>query len=269
VEIDMQSIFNLEAGFILETFSSSYLGAARCAALDFFAKPLAYKKAFTVGKQLESGYQYLSPTKEMFMLRNTDCPEDLVFCRQLARELHQFSLQYLVNIFHRLQLDPNTISEFIAGDEFHNNEKSNSILRILKYEAGDPTAYASDMHQDLGLLTLVTHTGVPAIEVYDFEDDHWIEPESIQSPDELFIMAGESLSLISNGLYIPANHRVKTPDTTRLAINYQLRFKPDAQLTSSFFTTDVTQHFSQAFNMTGAEFLHFETSRRTSVNGSY
>lgn len=85
-----------------------------------------------------------------------------------------------------------------------------------------------------------------------YASSNTLKPSKVR---KMLLMAGESLSLISNGYYIPASHRVRTPKSSRLAINYHLRMKNGAVIDSNLLTSAMTGKFPKPFCMTANEFL--------------
>lgn len=243
------------------------LQKARQSAVNFFALDSAYKNQFIRTDHLELGYRDIS-AKEMFLIRDAMVPPELSACVELAKTFHQLSCVCSDLISEELQMDANLLRNLIDTQAFPNNSLSSSVLRIIHYRADYDLP--TDIHEDLGLLTFVTHTGVPALEIYDFKNDlGWVDVEAQQNETDVIVMAGESLSFVSNGYYIPAPHRVRKPTRTRIAINYHLRLKQDVILDSNDLTTAVTGKFSKPFHLTAGEFLNREIQLRSSVNGSY
>jgi len=235
----------------------------------YFLQNAAYKKQHHYLERDELGYRDLKH-KEMFFIRNKQLPKELSVCAALIENLHVLSLECLRAISAELQLNDKNLLSVVDNEAVPETTCSSSILRVIYYRAGMVNASACDIHQDLGLLTLLCPTNIPALEIYDHvADKGWMDIELAQGADDVIVMAGESLSLISNGYYLPATHRVRVPEEPRLSIFYQLRFKQDAIIDSQQFETAVTGKFAKPFCFTGAEFLHKEIKVRRSVNGSY
>jgi 2OG-Fe(II) oxygenase superfamily len=237
---------------------------------DFFQQSHAYKNQYVQQNDLELGYRHLHH-KEMFFIRDHHLPSELLPCAELLTQLHQLSLECLKIIAQELAWPEKSLIEIVDTESLCKEKLASSILRLIYYHASDKQLqHACQIHQDLGLLTLICPTHVPALEIYDFvEDRGWLDIELLQGADDVIVMAGESLSLISNGYFLPATHRVRVPEKPRLSIFYQLRFKHDAVIESHQFETSVTGGFAKPFCLTGAEFLKNEINMRSSVNGSY
>lgn len=254
---------------ILSGIAPSSLSAARQSAEIFFARSQEYKMQYICTDQKEMGYRQLA-NKEMFLIRDTQLPKELAACTELAREFHCLSLNCLNIISAQLNLDPAILLRLVDQQAFPTGAISSSVLRLINYHAATSDIAASDIHEDLGLLTFVCHTGVPALEIYDFaHDTGWLDIEAMQGTKDAIVMAGESLSLISNGYFIPASHRVRNTGLSRLSINYHLRLSNDATLDSEQLTSAITGQFNKPFHMTGGEFLLREIKARSSVNQSY
>ena len=218
----------------------------------------------------ESGYRNLQ-SKEQFMIRSLNLPTEILSSILLAEQLHALGVCCLKKLAMRFGWDWSYISSLIEPCAFFKDGLNDSVFWLIKYI---PTKNASGIdtaaHQDLGLLTFVLPTGVPALEIYDFITNHgWINIEDQQGPADVIVMAGESLSLISNQKIVPATHRIRCVNTPRISMSYQMRFKSEAIIDSSRLTTEKTEAFSKPFCMTGADFLKSERKHRKSVNGSY
>lgn len=267
-----QPLCNLKYGHaILQGVAPSLLTEAKRDIQTYFSQHANYKNQHVSTEHHELGYRNLGH-KEVFMVRERNLPAELAICQALASALHQLSLRCLDFIANELQINSTTLRNLVEVDMVPANGCSASLLRLLNYSgvAKDTISVAGDAHEDLGLLTLVCYTGVPALEIYDFRHDQgWLDIETLQNPDDIIVMTGESLSLLSNGYYLPATHRVRATTKPRLAILYQLRFKQDALLDSQQFETVVTDKFKKPFCITGKAFLEKEIALRQSVHGSY
>lgn len=255
---------------LLQGVAPSLLPEAKHHIQTYFSRPVDYKNQHVSKEHPELGYRNLGH-KEVFMVREQKLPPELAICQTLGSELHQLSLRCLDAIAAEAQIDPATLRNLVDVEMLPVNGYSASLLRLLNYHgATDTKNIAGDAHEDLGLLTLICYTGVPALEIYDFRHDQgWLDVETQQQPEDIIMMVGESLSFLSNGYYLPATHRVRAPVNPRLAILYQLRFKEDAILDSQQLETPVTGKFKNPFRITGKEFLEKEIARRQSVHGSY
>lgn len=251
-----------------EAAPQSYM-AAKKGITDFFAQDQSYKDQHIRKEQFELGYRPFTH-KELFLMREPQVPKELQFATQLASDLHDLSLKCMAYIASQLHLDSSVLLNLTEKKAFPEASLSTSVLRIIQYHPNGGNAEACDIHEDLGLLTLICHTGVPALEIYDFVNNtDWMDSERDQNPNDIIVMAGEALSYLSNGHYLPATHRVRKVNEPRLAILYQLRLKPDVILDSKLLETDVTGVFNKPFYRSSTEFMNTEIARRVSVNGSY
>lgn len=261
----------LRYGFtIIPSEAPPSLFSARSSIQSYFHQPENYKKLHQRIDHAELGYRDLMH-KETFMVRESHLPNELLPCLPLANDLHHIGLQCLRTISKELQWDENLLSNLVDVCAIPTVGIAHSVLRLIHYRKSHSILNpACNIHQDLGLLTLVCFTGVPALEVYDYtHHTEWIDLELNQGKHDIIVLVGESLSLISNHYFLPASHRVRASNQDRLSILYQLRFKHDAMIDSTLFETPITGKFNQSFCMTGKDYLESEIKIRQSVNGSY
>ena len=266
------SIPTLKYGYaVLKNVIPTSFVSARASAQYYFLHPSDYKHLHQYPYNLELGYRDLIH-KEMFMIRESTLPSELSPCIHLATDLHDISLQCLEAVSKELQREDHLLSDLVDVDALPSFNIASSILQLIHYRKTNNITHgiACDVHQDISLLTLICHTGVPALEIYDYlNNTDWINIESIQGMHDVIVLVGEALSLISNNYFLPATHRVRAVHQSRLAIIYQLRFKNDAVIDSQLFETSLTKPFKHPFRITGCNYLKMEKSTRQSVNGSY
>lgn len=235
---------------------------------SFFSKNQNYKQSFNNPGIKEFGYYDLG-YKEFFAIRNQQLPDELSSCILLFECLRILALDCLQVIAEKMQWDPTLLPMIIQKSILPSDEKSSSLLRLLNYHPQSSNNYACQMHQDLGLLSIVICTETPALEIYDYIAGDWVDIETQAKPFDAIIMVGETLTALSNGKLLPATHRVRCIAESRTSIVYQLRADPDAMLDSVCFETAITKQFQKPFKLTGEAFYNHEIQSRTSVNGSY
>lgn len=245
----------------------SNLNSAKREAEKFFAQSEFEKFQFKQYDHPEIGYRKIH-NKELYMLREkTKFPA----CAALAENLHQTCKKILENIAITLNLNPAVFLDLIDTNALPEKGYGNSLLRLNNYkiESCADDEILSEPHQDLGLLTLVCPTDVPALQIFDYIDLEWKNVEKNRKHNELIVMVGESLSTITNNYYLPATHQVAKPLNHRLSLVYHLRLRNDAILDSRLFESNITQKFSKPFYMTGEDYLKFEATNRISVNQTF
>jgi isopenicillin N synthase-like dioxygenase len=238
--------------------------------LNFFNQDMAYKNQFNISDiSQEQGYRFQAH-KEQFMLRNGCLPPDLQNVLALGQYLHWLASKLMLEIAEAFQWQPEELLQLIDPFMTDTQQKNSSIMRIIYYHPDDSRTLSSECHQDLGLLTLLCPTSYPALEVYDYEDQgSWLALEKQQDSQDIIVMAGESLSLLTNQKLLACSHRIRTPKIPRLAITYQLRMRSDAYLNSLQFENEITGNFQKPFKMLAGDFLQNEKQNRQSINGSY
>jgi len=242
--------------------------AAGDEARRFFNQTSVEKQQYTIRDHPEAGYRNIK-NKEIYMLREA---KYFPACAKLVEELHALSKQCLQTIAATLQWDPSVLLNLIEVNTLPESGYSDSCLGLNHYSADDDSygPILGQEHEDLGLLTLVCHTGVSALEIYDFVNDGgWMDVEAAQTSADVIVMVGETLSKISNRCYLPATHRVRRPKTMRTSIVYQLRCRKDAVLDSQLFESAITGRFCKPFCISGADYLLAEKEVRASISGSY
>lgn len=255
---------------VLRNVLPSSLASATHEMAAFFRQEQAIKNTFICTKHPELGYRAF-PNREIFILREANSSAQLPMTINLAHQLHEICLSCLQFIAAELHLSADYLLDLVEKKAIPDSGVGSSLLRVARYNPScqlDEIACAP--HEDLGLLTLVCYTGVPALEIYDFlNNTDWLDIERDQCQNDIIVMAGESLSYLSNAYYLAATHRVRQVKEERLALIYHLRFKPDAILDSKLLQTEITGAFAKPFQQTAADFMQREMSARISVNGSY
>ena len=184
---------------------------------DFHAKPDAYKTQFSE-KEVEFGYAALKG-KQVFVIRNQKVPEELKNFLPYIAEVHAKALEILKSIEQDLKLETGTLTESVSKTPFPEGKKSSSLLRLFAYDPSIEEGSAADAHEDLGLLTIIPRSPVPALEVIDFEEDcNWINLEQKANPSEAIVLVGRTLEKMTQGKYQAAPHRVKKSELKRFSI---------------------------------------------------
>lgn len=239
------------------------LGAA-----TFFDKEPVYKQQFINPGIKEWGYYRLAQ-KESYALRNCVVPSELctaIPCFDATAALAMACLQHIASQMHwDFELLRNMTRDHLLPEI----EKSSTVFRILHYDSQCADQFGCQIHQDLGLLSIVFCTPTPALEIYDYQAGEWLDIEAMTPPYEAIVMVGETLAALSNGFLLPCTHRVRSIAGRRISIVFQLRVDGDAMIDTKLFESPITGNMHKHFVMTGNEFYEQEIKTRTSVNGSY
>ena len=184
---------------------------------DFHAKPDAYKTQFSE-KEVEFGYAALKG-KQVFVIRNQKVPEELKNFLPYITEVHAKALEILKSIEQDLKLETGTLTESVSKTPLPEGKKSSSLLRLFAYDPSIEEGSAADAHEDLGVLTIIPCSPVPALEVIDYEEDcNWINLEQRAKPSEAIVLVGRTLEKMTQGKYQAAPHRVKKSKLKRFSI---------------------------------------------------
>lgn len=218
------------------------------------------------------GYQCVD-RKEYFSIRGKNIPEQLLPCLTYIDEMHHIARLCLMDIGEQLAIDEHHFLDLVPQYFLAPNPHLSSYLRVFYYEGcGEQKieAPACNIHQDLGLLTLVLRSRTPALEIYDFkEQEDWRSVEAEASLFDIIVMVGETLSYLTNGCFLPATHRVKTTSEDRYSIVYHLYADANAILDSKQFISPYIEPSKHTFYLSAHEFIQKEIACRTSVNGNY
>lgn len=262
---------NLRYGFAVLPFSEpALIDTANAACQDYFQQRGSYKEQFITGNVMDGHYHL--PTKELFVTREEAVPHELAPCIPTVKEIHQFGLGILNHIADDLRLLPGTLLQHVSNTALAGAEKNYTHMRLTTYKTQAQLAeeFATPIHEDLSLLTLVFRSNIPCLECYDFTGEgQWINVEESMVATDVVVMVGVSLEKLTNNYYLAAPHRVRGHQQARTSIAYHLGLNFDAKLNSNDFETSVTGRFSEPFDYTTRELLDHEMAIRTSVNGAY
>jgi len=257
----MRMRLNKNAGYLVaELHCKDLLKAAETATAQFFSQNSTEKQAYH-RNDFEHGY-FSSAEKELFLIRDNTMPKVLHPCRDYLEFMYNFSKECLAFIATEMGWPPEHLYQLIDDKPLSSGQLANSVLGGFQYYGGKELGVSTAEHQDLGLLTILPRSNIAALEIYDFDQTgKWINIENQLQENELLVMFGETLTLITNGKLIPATHRVQKTQLPRTALVYRVRAKPNALLDANLFENPVS--------ITAATFIGGERSKRTSVNGLY
>ncbi len=245
---------------VAELHRMDFLKAAESATAQFFSQNPTEKQAYH-RTDFEHGY-FSSSEKELFLIRDNEMPKILDPCRDYLDYIYDFTKQCLAFIATEMGWPPEHLYQLIDDAPLPTDQLANSVLGGFQYHGGQDVGVSTAEHQDLGLLTILPRSNISALEIYDFDQEgKWINIENQLQENELLVMFGETLTLITNGKLIPATHRVQKTQLPRTALVYRVRAKPEALLDANLFENPVS--------ITAETFINNERSKRTSVNGLY
>lgn len=199
---------------------------------NFDSQSESYKQQFIVKDQFEIGYSSLT-NKKLFVIRNKQVPDELKSFLPYIISVHHLCLKILKTIEEDLNLVPGQLTETVSKAPFPPTENSSSLLRLFAYDPSSEEGAAAAAHKDLGLLTIIPCSQVPALEVIDDQKEgQWINVEKIADKTDVIVLAGRTLELMTKGKYQAASHQVKNSPKKRFSIVYQLRAEPNAQIST-------------------------------------
>lgn len=223
---------------------------------DFDSLPEEDKKQFSQ-PEVEFGYAALKG-KKVFVIRNQQVPEELRNFIPHFKTVHAISLKILADVEKSLALEEGILTKTVSKNPLPEIGKATSLLRLFAYDPSSEEGHAADAHEDLGLLTIIPRSHVPALEVMDLhENGQWIDLEGSSNPSQAVVLAGATLEKLTQGKILAAPHRVKKSALKRFSIVFQLRAEPQTKI----------HHQNQ--EMTVEEWLSKLKANLTSVNGSY
>lgn len=267
----MTNIENIAArGYgIIEGQDNNLYRKTLAAGQVFFDSSLEEKRRFHQPKRLNKGYQEIAD-REYFSIREYLLPSFLEVGANLFDQMIDLSKSSLIAIANMMSWDENLLLNLIPQATLHEQGESDSTLRLNHYLATDQKAkYTAEAHQDLGLLTLLFPSVTPALQVFDYLEERWVDIEMLAKPTDVIVMVGETLSMLSNQTMLPCTHRVRATQMPRHSIVFHLRAKDDALLDTILFENNRTGIFSNHDSLTGFEFLQKESVKRISVNEIY
>lgn len=240
--------------FLKEGVIKSYVASIQ----NFFSQPEDYQSQFAVKGEIEIGYSTL-PEKKCYVVRHQQVPEELKPFVTYASTAHQLALKILSDIEKEMDLAPGIFSQMVSKTALPGSEKSPSVLRLFSYHPSTEEGLGALAHEDLGVLTIIPRSQVPALEVLDVNENkhEWINIEKQADASEAIVLVGQTLCEWTEGKYPAATHRVIKTMKERNSIVYQLRADPTATIKHN------------GTMMTIEEWMKMHRQTRKSVNGSY
>lgn len=223
------SLKGLKKGFAVVPFlpqqnTKALFHALKC----FHSKSDEYKKQF-VEKEVEFGYAALKG-KQVYVVRNETVPYELKELLPYFSKAHLMGLEILKSLEEDLNLTRGSLTNAVMTAPFPNNKNSTSLLRLFSYDPSVQTGCAADAHEDLGLLTIIPPSDVPALEVFDYSQMQWRKLEANAQGNQAIVLVGKTLEKMTNGKVVAAEHRVINSSKNRLSIVYQMRAEPETKI---------------------------------------
>eukprot|EP01124_Arcella_intermedia_P000364 TRINITY_DN10182_c0_g1_i1.p1 TRINITY_DN10182_c0_g1~~TRINITY_DN10182_c0_g1_i1.p1 ORF type:complete len:328 (+),score=74.89 TRINITY_DN10182_c0_g1_i1:31-1014(+) len=99
-----------------------------------------------------------------------------------------------------------------------------STLSMINYYPLTEPKEVCDEHTDTGILTIITRTSRPSLEIWDRQEGEYIKVEELLEEGDIVMFVSEKVPLFSCSMRIPAaHHRVNMSEgPTRLSIAYLL-----------------------------------------------
>lgn len=99
-----------------------------------------------------------------------------------------------------------------------------SSLSMIKYFSVEKTTEVCDEHTDTGILTFITRTHRPSLEIWDRSENQYVKIEELLEIGDIVVFVSEKVPLFSGSMnFRAAFHRVRmTEGPVRLSIAYLL-----------------------------------------------
>lgn len=186
---------------------------------EFFLSPIEYKRKFESKYDRELGYRHFggekavgadyADLKEFLHVRPFDEDVPLLAPMKVIAEIADVSDKMeniIAEVIYELEVD-RKLSEAIYNS-------NRTVIRALYYppikDLSGPAVRAAE-HKDISFLTLLPPATAPGLQVKDLHGNWHDVP---YEPGAIVINVGESLELLSNGLYKATPHRVVNPDNS-------------------------------------------------------
>ncbi len=225
---------------------------------DFYSKPEDYQKQFAVPDEVEIGFT-TAPGKKCFVIRNQQLPDELKIFIDYIPKVHAKALAILSEIESQMGYSPGQLTHTVSKTPLPATGKAASLLRLFVYDPSETAELGANLHEDLGLLTLIPRSPVAGLEILDYSKENpvLVKLESEAQPSEATVLVGETLQCMTKGHYLPATHQVTRGPQKRYSIVYQLRAEPGTKI------------FEGGKEMTVEDWLKKQKAFRKSINNTY
>ena len=217
----------------------------------------------------ERGFVDCGTRKQLFLVRDSGVPKMLAATTNYWRLCHELAVRCLRDIETDLLYQPGTLTSLVdQSDDPPHVQMSASLLRLFQYSSSSSVAVTDEVlsaqHTDLGLLALGVRTA-PGLECWDHSQRAFLNAEQGLQNNDVVIVVGDSLRMLTNGIYSSARHRVVAGAEERVAIIFHLRMRCDATFDAAALSTPRTGTFHSLFR-DAADWMHHLRSKRWSVN---
>ncbi|KAF2665287.1 hypothetical protein BT63DRAFT_359529, partial [Microthyrium microscopicum] len=190
----------------------SAIAALFAAARVFFDREPEYKARFSTPELSEEGYSAIPGEKEFFTLRSsTHLPDELA---EPAARYWALAGELLVDMLDgvsaSVDIQPDALRNLAQPCATLSTERTATMLRMFRYEGWEDKIVA-EPHCDLGLLSLVVGDA-PGLEVWNGLENAFYPVERTYGrlDDKMTVLGGRQLQRLTNGLYAPGGHLVRS-----------------------------------------------------------
>jgi len=201
---------------------------------QFLGQELEVKKRHTdaIGNNL--GFIHIPSVREYIKLRPSD-PEELwpTYPPDFKDAFNAFFEAYSQIAFNSFDLlatyvdessqDPLILPDHVVAIKQFIKEKS-SISMIKYFELKETTEVCGE-HTDTGILTFITRTHRPSLEIWDKQEQKYVKIEELLEEGDIIAFVGEKIPLFSRSNKITSTpHRVRMdPGGERVSIGFSTR----------------------------------------------
>jgi len=205
-------------------------------ALDYLNQPLSIKeKNISPIENSNVGYVHIPGVREYMKLHPLSSeslwPEHPDTFKTTFSQFHKSYTQIALTCFHILANwidyeEPKPI-KYIPDAENEGITKrlsERSSLSMIKYYPLEKDTEVCDEHTDTGVMTFITRTQRPSLEVWDRSEKKYIKIEELLDIGDIVVFISEKVPLFSGSMRIkPTLHRVRmSSGPERLSIAYLL-----------------------------------------------
>jgi len=192
-------------------------------ALEFLSQELATKKENTDPNNNNLGFVHIPTVREYIKLRPTDpdnfWPKHPIEFKPTFSAFFTLYSKLAFTVFDMLAhyVDPTDKikSQLIAENDYKAIEEflpSKSSVSMIKYFALQEAKEVCNEHTDTGILTFITRTNRPSLEIWDRSIHKYVKIEELVEVGDIVVFVGEKVPLFSqNAAWVATPHRVRMP----------------------------------------------------------
>jgi len=179
------------------------------------------------------GYVSIGDIREYIKLRSTD-PEELwpthpENFKEIFDNFNEIYSKFAFATFEALasSIDLEDGLPLIALDDYTEIKKflaEKSSISMIKYNALEKECEVCDEHTDTGILTFITRTNRPGLEIWDKHENKYLKIEEFLEMGDILVFLSEKTPLFSGSRkFLATPHRVRLPEgPQRMSIAYLL-----------------------------------------------